>query len=505
MSTEQDIPVGTTGLSLRSFEQTTGAGVVQVEAVSIVDPTNIAAQQKVTNAAPSGTDYAAVVWVQGIVGPVAVTGAFFQATQPVSGVFFQATQPVSGTFFQATQPISAVALPLPAGAATSALQTQPGVDIGDVTINNAAGAAAVNIQDGGNSITVDGTVAVSGSVAVTGTFFQATQPVSLATNTPDVTDRAGRAVGVVSAANLDVALSTRLKPADTLAAVTTVTTVAAVTAITNALPTGTNSLGKISDITTSVVPGTAATNLGKAEDAAHTTGDTGVLNLGIATDVPNLPTTATVNANNDYAGVGTDRYGVVWTRRRQLVTYSAAYRLVDATAGQVGLTFTFTANTSKQLATIYHAGTATKTVKLRKIVLTPSAGAAGVFDFEIRALSAATAPATGNPAITPRQHDPADGAAEATCLALPTTAGSLVGADTGTVSEVFSWNAAAAAAQGNASGLSGQDIVLYEYKDGMEMKPLTIRAATAEGYAVNGRCSAAVALRYTVHILFTEE
>jgi hypothetical protein len=32
---------------------------------------------------------------------------------------------------------------------------QPGVDIGDVTVNNAAGAAAVNIQDGGNSISVD--------------------------------------------------------------------------------------------------------------------------------------------------------------------------------------------------------------------------------------------------------------------------------------------------------------------------------------------------------------
>ena len=35
---------------------------------------------------------------------------------------------------------------------------QPGTDIGDVTINNAAGAAAVNVQDGGNTITVDGTV-----------------------------------------------------------------------------------------------------------------------------------------------------------------------------------------------------------------------------------------------------------------------------------------------------------------------------------------------------------
>ena len=37
---------------------------------------------------------------------VAVTGTFWQATQPVSGTFWQATQPVSGTFWQATQPIS---------------------------------------------------------------------------------------------------------------------------------------------------------------------------------------------------------------------------------------------------------------------------------------------------------------------------------------------------------------------------------------------------------------
>lgn len=36
-----------------------------------------------------------------------------------------------------------------------------GVDIGDVTINNASGASAVNIQDGGNSITIDGTVTAS--------------------------------------------------------------------------------------------------------------------------------------------------------------------------------------------------------------------------------------------------------------------------------------------------------------------------------------------------------
>lgn len=39
---------------------------------------------------------------------------------------------------------------------TAKNEANSGVDIGDVTINNAAGASAVNIQDGGNSITVDG-------------------------------------------------------------------------------------------------------------------------------------------------------------------------------------------------------------------------------------------------------------------------------------------------------------------------------------------------------------
>jgi hypothetical protein len=59
---------------------------------------------------------------------------------------------------------------LPTNAATSALQTQPGVDIGDVTVNNSTGAAAVNIQDGGNSITIDGTVT---AVQATGTNLHA--------------------------------------------------------------------------------------------------------------------------------------------------------------------------------------------------------------------------------------------------------------------------------------------------------------------------------------------
>lgn len=90
--------------------------------------------------------------------------AFTAGTITVSGTV-AATQSGAWNITNITGTIS-----LPTGAATAALQTQPGVDIGDVTVNNAAGAAAVNIQDGGNSITVDGTVSISGTVTVSGTI-----------------------------------------------------------------------------------------------------------------------------------------------------------------------------------------------------------------------------------------------------------------------------------------------------------------------------------------------
>lgn len=51
---------------------------------------------------------------------------------------------------------------------TWVLGANSGVDIGDVTINNASGASAVNIQDGGNSITVDGTVTVTDGLNIEG-------------------------------------------------------------------------------------------------------------------------------------------------------------------------------------------------------------------------------------------------------------------------------------------------------------------------------------------------
>lgn len=96
-----------------------------------------------------------------------VTACNTGAVVLASGVLTSITNSVAvtGTFWQATQPISAAALPLPSGAATeSTLATLDG----KVTACN-TGAVVVS----------SGTItSITNSVAVTGTFWQATQPVS---------------------------------------------------------------------------------------------------------------------------------------------------------------------------------------------------------------------------------------------------------------------------------------------------------------------------------------
>jgi hypothetical protein len=93
---------------------------------------------------------------------------------------------VTGTFWQATQPVSAAALPLPSGASTEAKQPALGTagtasaDV--ITVQGVASmtplavsdnGSTLSIDDGGGTITVDGTVAFSNTtIAVTnaGTF-----------------------------------------------------------------------------------------------------------------------------------------------------------------------------------------------------------------------------------------------------------------------------------------------------------------------------------------------
>jgi hypothetical protein len=133
-----------------------------------------------------------------------------------------------------TQPVSAASLPLPTGASTLAEQQTQTASLSVMDDWDESDRAKVN--------TIAGQAGVAGG---SGTVSALTQRVVLATDV--------------------------------------------------ALPAGTNAIGKLSansgvDIgdvdVTSIVPGTGATSLGKAEDAAHTTGDVGVMMLGVETTQP---------------------------------------------------------------------------------------------------------------------------------------------------------------------------------------------------------------------------
>jgi hypothetical protein len=254
-------------------------------------------------------------------GPL--TDAELRATPiPVSGTI-TSTGGLTNTELRATPvPVSASALPLPAGAATSALQTQPGVDIGDVTVNNASGASAVNIQDGGNSITVDGpltdaqlravAVPVSGTVTtggLTDTQLRATPvPMSGTVTANAGTNLNTSALALESGGNLaaikaDVDKIPSQGQALSAASMPVVLPAAQITTLTPPSNTG---------YSTSALQTTGNTSLGtiagavKAEDAVHASGDVGIMALAVRSDAD-----TPLAADGDYVPIVTNQYGRV--------------------------------------------------------------------------------------------------------------------------------------------------------------------------------------------------
>jgi len=153
---------------------------------------------------------------------------------------------------------------------------------GDGTFTKVStGASAVPIQDGGNTITVDGTVAVTG--------------VSTAAKQP--------ALGTAGTASTDVIT------VQGIAAMTPLLVNASGTAVPvtdNAGALTVDNGGTFAVQADSVIPGTGATNLGKAEDAAHTSGDVGVMLLGVRND---SASTSFSGTNGDYTPIATDSNG----------------------------------------------------------------------------------------------------------------------------------------------------------------------------------------------------
>lgn len=118
------------------------------------------------------------------------------------------------------------------------------------------------------------------AVPVSGTFYQATQPVSVATiPSHDVTNAGTFATQATQAGTWNVGM------------VTTVTTVSAVTAITNALPAGTNNIGDVDVLTVPADP------FGANADAASATGSISAkLRFIAATGIP-ITGTVTVGSH----------------------------------------------------------------------------------------------------------------------------------------------------------------------------------------------------------------
>lgn len=279
-------------------------GSVEWPAQVLAYPTTIAAGANVIQLV-DGTHGLPVA----VIGSVAVTGTFWQATQPVSGPLTDAqlrasTVPVSGTFFQATQPVSLAAIPalaagsnvighviLDSGAVTATLSAETTKVIGTInisasqTIGLAAGSAVIGhvIVDSGTVTTVSTVTNVSqfGGQAIamgTGARSAGTQRVTIATDdSVPVTNTGTFAVQAAQSGTFTVGLSA----AQTLATVTTVGTLSTITnvvhvddnagSITVDAPVGTPAFVRLSDgsaaITTlpvslASVPSHAVTNAG---------------------------------------------------------------------------------------------------------------------------------------------------------------------------------------------------------------------------------------------------
>lgn len=202
--------------------------------------------------------------------------------------------------------------PIPVGAnvigKVSIDQTTPG-STNAVSVTNFPSTQTVTQATGTNlHVVVDS----APTTAVTGTFFQTTQPVSLATNTPTLQSGSTTAVTQATGTNLHTVVDSGV-----------LTTVSAVTAITNALPAGTNKIGTV-DIATApaVAKGTQGANGLPTQDLK----DSGRVNVAITCyQAAGIITTealfaaATFSSSRDGATATTGQQFTVTTGKRFVV------------------------------------------------------------------------------------------------------------------------------------------------------------------------------------------
>ena len=148
---------------------------------------------------------------------------------------------------------------------------------------------------------------------------------------------------------------------------------------------GTNAIGKlaansgvdIGDVdVTSVIAGTGATNLGKAEDSGHTTGDTGVMMLGVRSASPTDRSAGPTDG--DYEPFAVNEVGAIWVTETSSInggdstaTASTAdgstaltnsAQVIKASAGKLTGYYIYNPNSSATYVNFYNTAAASVTV-----------------------------------------------------------------------------------------------------------------------------------------------
>lgn len=161
------------------------------------------------------------------------------------------------------------------------------------------------------------------------------------------------------------------------------------------------------------------------------------------------------------------------------------------------LSFALVAGTAKQYMDLWHANTALKTVKLRRVLLTISANStASVITADITRISAAP---TGGTAVVMGMPDSSDPASTTTSVTLPTSdaaiSGGLLAAQSYALGVVV----------GATDTTKLASFLLYDYQEGGDQKPLTIRSGVTEGFAIRFTGTVATTMVATITLEFTEE
>lgn len=248
-------------------------------------------------------------------------------------------------------------------------------------VEGVASGTVIPISDGSGSLTVDAPVGTPAFVRLSdGSAAITTLPVSLASVPSHAVTNAGTFATQVDGAALtalqlidDIVytddtsthstgtskgalIMAAATPSDASVSANDIGAVAMTTdrklhvSVQDALPAGTNAIGKLSansgvdigdvDVTTvgTITPGTAATSLGKAEDAAHASGDVGVMALGVRAAAPTERSAGPTDG--DYEPYATNEVGAVWVSHTHSANGGASTFNATSSDGATALTST---------------------------------------------------------------------------------------------------------------------------------------------------------------------